>query len=194
MGRSQETFNKKEVRNKKEKKRKEKEAKKLAKKDLEKKSSLEDMIVYVDHFGNITDTPPDPSKRLEVDIESIAISVPKSEATDDDDVVRKGTVTFFNDSKGYGFIKDSITQESVFVHANNLIEDIKENNIVEYEVEMGQKGPTAVKVKVFREPPPPAKPTAKEIADAKTAENKSEEKSDVEDEESKSEDDSEVNP
>ena len=60
MGRSQETFHKKEVRNKKEKKRKEKEAKKLARREHEKKGSLDDMIAYVDENGMITDTPPDP--------------------------------------------------------------------------------------------------------------------------------------
>ena len=48
MGRSQETFNKKEVRNKKEKKKKDKELKKLARKDNDKPSSLDDMIAYVD--------------------------------------------------------------------------------------------------------------------------------------------------
>jgi cold shock CspA family protein len=204
MGRSQETFNKKEVRNKKEKKRKDKEAKRLAKKEIEKKSSLEDMMVYVDYNGNITETPPDPNKRIAVDVESIQISVAKSEATDDEDVVRKGTVTFFNDSKGYGFIKDSVTQESVFVHANNLLEDIKENNIVEYEVEMGQKGPTGVRVKVFREPPPAPKvkegeekaketeastetstetSTEESEASAENSDEKSDEKSDEESEE-----------
>lgn len=150
MGRSQETFNKKEVRNKKEKKRKEKEAKKLAKKEAEKSGALDDMIAYVDEFGNITSTPPDPTKKEDIKLENIEINVPRQENTEPDDPNRTGTVTFFNDSKGYGFIKDSETQESVFVHANNLLEDIKENNIVSFEVEMGMKGPTAMKVKLVR--------------------------------------------
>ncbi|MCB2208784.1 MAG: cold shock domain-containing protein [Bacteroidetes bacterium] len=64
--------------------------------------------------------------------------------------MRKGTVSFFNDSKGFGFIRDSETKESVFVHANNLLEEIKEGNLVSFEVEMGHKGPTAVKVKLIR--------------------------------------------
>jgi cold shock CspA family protein len=66
------------------------------------------------------------------------------------DPIRKGTVSFFNDSKGFGFIRDSETKESVFVHANNLLEEIKEGNLVSFEVEMGHKGPTAVKVKLIR--------------------------------------------
>ncbi|MBL6962774.1 MAG: cold shock domain-containing protein [Bacteroidetes bacterium] len=64
--------------------------------------------------------------------------------------MRKGVVTFFNESKGFGFIKDMETQESVFVHVNNTLEEIKENNIVSFEVEMGPKGPTAVEVQLFK--------------------------------------------
>jgi len=150
MGRSQETFNKKEVKNKKEKKRKEKEKKRLARKDNEKKGSLDDMIVYVDENGMITDTPPDPTKKKKVKLEDIEIGIPNREAEPELDPVRIGTVAFFNDSKGYGFIKDSETKESVFVHANNLLEDIKEGNLVSFEVEMGQRGPTAVKVKISK--------------------------------------------
>jgi len=148
MGRSQESFNKKDVKNKKEKKRKEKEKKRLARKEAEKKSSLDDMIAYVDENGMITDTPPDPAKKKKVKLEDIQIGVPKREDEASFDPIRKGTVTFFNDSKGYGFIKDSETKESVFVHVNNTLEDIREGNAVIYEVEMGMKGPTAVRVKV----------------------------------------------
>jgi cold shock CspA family protein len=150
MGRSQETFHKKEVRNKKLKKKKDKEAKRLARKDNETTGELEDMIAYVDEDGNISETPPDPTKKKIIKSESIEINIARRDDSIEEDPVRKGVVTFFNDSKGYGFIKDSETQESVFVHANNLLEDIKENNLVSYEVEMGQKGPTAVKVKVNR--------------------------------------------
>ena len=66
MGRSQETFNKKEVRNKKEKKRKDKEKKRLIKKETDKKSSFDDMIAYVDEYGNLSSTPPDPSKKSRI--------------------------------------------------------------------------------------------------------------------------------
>ncbi|MEM7551211.1 MAG: cold shock domain-containing protein [Bacteroidota bacterium] len=150
MGRSQETFHKKEVRNKKEKKRKEKAEKRLAKKDKETSGSLDDMIAYVDENGVITSTPPDPTKKKEVKSENIEISVPKQVASEDDDGIHIGTVTFFNDSKGYGFIKDSETKESIFVHANNCVDEIKDNNQVSFEIEMGQKGPTAVEVKLVK--------------------------------------------
>lgn len=150
MGRSQETFNKKEVRNKKEKKRKEKEAKRLARKEQEKSGKLDDMIAYVDENGMIVDTPPDPTKKSKIKAENIEIGVPKREASEETDPVRKGVVSFYNESKGYGFIKDKETQESIFVHVNNVEEEIKENNMVTFEMGTGPKGPTAVKVKVIR--------------------------------------------
>ena len=148
MGRSQETCGKKEVRNKKAKKKREKEAKRMEKRGQDKKS-LDDMIMYVDANGNFTDTPPDPSLKEEIEIESIEISVSKKEDIEEE-IERSGTVTFFNDDKGFGFIKDTITGESVFVHINNTLEPIKENNLVKFEVEMGNQGPVAVKVEVKR--------------------------------------------
>jgi cold shock CspA family protein len=149
MGRSKETYNKKEVRNKKEKKRKDKEKKKLARKEGEKKSSLDDMIAYVDENGVITSTPPDPDRvKEEIELEDIAISVPKSDPNDKPDPIRNGIVTFFNDSKGYGFIKDIETKESVFVHINNVIDEIKDGDKVTFEVEMGPRGLSAIEVKL----------------------------------------------
>ena len=151
MGRSQDTFNKKEVRNKKEKKRKEKEKKRLARKDQEKKGGLDDMIAYVDENGNITSEAPDPTKKKEeIKLEDIEIGVPTRDNSQKMDPIRKGTVSFFNDSKGYGFIKDSETKEGVFVHINNVIDEIKEGNLVSFEVEMGHKGPTAMRVKLIK--------------------------------------------
>ena len=148
MGRSQESFNKKDVRNKKEKKRKEKAAKKLAKRDGE-KSSFDDMIAYVDENGVITNEPIDPTTKTEIKLEDIAVSVPKG-SDEEVDPIRKGTITFFNESKGFGFIKDLETKQDVFVHANNVIGEIKEGNLVTYEVEMGQRGPNAVRVQISK--------------------------------------------
>lgn len=150
MGRSQESFQKKEVRNKKEKKRKEKEAKRLARKDGDKPNSLDDMIAYVDENGMISDTPPDPDKKTEVNVEDIVIGVPKAEDAEPEDAVRKGTVTFFNQSKGFGFIRDGQSGESLFVHVNNTTEPLLEGNSVSYEMERGPKGMMAVNVKVNR--------------------------------------------
>lgn len=148
MGRSRETFGKKEVRTKKEKKRKEKAKRRQAKKEKEKSGSLDDMIAYVDEKGNITDTPPDPGQKEEIKAEDIQISPPKQDEIETTD--RRGTVTFFNDSKGYGFIKDSETKEDVFVHINNSADELKEGNLVSYEVVAGEKGPAAANVKLVK--------------------------------------------
>jgi cold shock CspA family protein len=150
MGRSQETFNKKEVRNKKEKKRKDKEQKRQVRKDNEKKSSFDEMIAYVDENGQISSTPPDPNKKVKIKAEDIELGVPKRDSADASETIRKGIVSFFNHDKGFGFIRDIKTQESVFVHINNIEEPIKENNKVSFEVEKGPKGLTAVRVKLIK--------------------------------------------
>lgn len=142
---------KRDVRIKKEKKRQEKEKKKIERKEGKTGSSFEDMIAYVDEFGNITSTPPDLSQRTKINAEDIAISIPKNLEPEQDQFNREGIVTFFNDSKGFGFIKDSTTHEDVFVHVNGLQEPIKENNKVTFEVAKGPKGLNAVNVKVKRE-------------------------------------------
>lgn len=152
MARSQESFNKKEVKNKKDKKRKDKAAKMTARKE-EGKSGFEDMIAYVDEFGHITSAPPDPTaKKIEINSEDIEIGVPKRE----DEVMdrtRTGVVTHYNDSKGYGFIKDSGTGESLFVHANDLLEQIGMNSKVTFEIGKGQRGPVALQVRLYKAEP-----------------------------------------
>ncbi len=150
MGRSQESFNKKEVRKKKEKKRQDKEKKRLARKDGEKKGGLDDMIAYVDENGMLSNTPPDPAAKKKMKAEDIEVSIPKQDNTYKADPIRKGKLTFWNDSKGYGFIRDSETQDSVFVHVNELQDDIMEGNTVSFEVEKGLKGPAAVRVKLVK--------------------------------------------
>ena len=89
-------------------------------------------------------------RHVVVNVLDVVIGVPTRDSEDDLDPIRKGTVAFFNDSKGYGFIKDTETKEGVFVHINNTIDEIKEGNSVTFEVEMGQKGPTAVRVKLLK--------------------------------------------
>jgi cold shock CspA family protein len=151
MSRSQETIGKKEVRNKKEKKRKEKAQKRAKKKSEGKNSSFDDMIAYVDEFGKITSTPPDPDKKTVIIAEDIELKVTKNKPENTPDFVRKGVVSFFNESKGFGFIRDLESNQRVFVHANNLMEPIKENNVVIFEIGKGPKGPSALKVRLFKE-------------------------------------------
>jgi cold shock CspA family protein len=149
MGRSQETFSKKEVRKKKEKKRLEKEKKRLAKKDSD-KSGLDDMIAYVDENGMITSTPPEPGKKNKTKAEDIEISIPKQEPPDPADLIRKGRLTFFNETKGYGFIEDSDNGHSIFVHINEFQDDIMKGDRVSFETEKGNRGLAAVRVKLIK--------------------------------------------
>lgn len=151
MGRSKETWNKKETEKKKQKKKKEKAQKREEKKAQgNESSSFDDMIAYVDEFGNITSTPPDPTKKTKVKKEDIEVSIPKQEEDTTSDTAKRGTVKFFNHDKGYGFIKEENSQDSIFVHANGLVDPIEENDKVTYEVTMGQKGPNAINVKVVK--------------------------------------------
>jgi CspA family cold shock protein len=63
-------------------------------------------------------------------------------------ILNNGTVKFFNDSKGFGFIKDDESSNEYFVHANGLIDQIRENDKVAFELEEGKKGLNAVNVKL----------------------------------------------
>lgn len=146
-----ETWNKKEREKKKQQKQKEKAERKLERKENAKEGKeLGDMLAYLDENGNLSSTPPDPRKKINIKLEDIEIGVPKHEPVNPEDLIRKGIVTFFNHEKGYGFIRDLETQESVFVHINSLNEEVKESNKVTFEVEMGPKGANAVRVSLVK--------------------------------------------
>ncbi len=148
MGKSQETFNKKEKEKKRLQKRQEKQEKKEERQSNARNgNNLENMLAYLDENGNITNTPPDPRKKKIINVEDIQIGVAKQEPADEAEVLRSGVVTMFNESKGYGFIKDSKTNESLFVHINSLADRVRENDKVTFEVEMTHKGKNAVDVK-----------------------------------------------
>ncbi|MFD1552772.1 cold-shock protein [Putridiphycobacter roseus] len=63
--------------------------------------------------------------------------------------MNKGTVKFFNESKGFGFITEEGTDKEHFVHISGLIDEIRENDNVEFELQEGKKGLNAVNVKVI---------------------------------------------
>src|SRR5436190_17798840 len=129
MARPQETFNKKELEKRRLQKRKEKEQRKEQRKAESKEGkTLDDMIAYVDEYGNLTSTPPDPTKKRssvkEGDIEIGARNAGTS-VNAAGQGPRTGKVSFFNNSKGFGLIKDSASGDSIFVHMNNLETPIK---------------------------------------------------------------------
>ncbi|MBI1835626.1 MAG: cold shock domain-containing protein [Flavobacteriia bacterium] len=145
MAKSQETFGKKEKEAKRLKKRQDKAIKQQERKSTSTSGGgLESMMAYVDENGFITDTPPNPANKKKVIAENIELGVPKREM---EDPIRKGKVEFFNDAKGFGFIKDLENQEKYFVHVNGLLQEIKENDNVSFELERGMKGLNAVRVK-----------------------------------------------
>lgn len=145
MASSQETYNKRDKEKKRLKKRLDKEQK-TAERKANAQSGGGNMIAYVDEYGQLSDTPPDPSNRRKVDASSIEIGVPKREAIEAM-AVRTGRVEFFNTSKGFGFIKENDSQEKFFVHVNNLSEEVKEGDVVTFEIERTFKGMNAVRVK-----------------------------------------------
>ena len=139
--------------------RAEKQKKKEEKKLSNKANSFEDMIAYVDENGMITSTPPtedikkeeiNPDEIIiatpkeEIKLEEIVISTPKKDK--EEPVIRRGPIEFFNESKGFGFIKDLSGVEKYFFHINNVLTDIAENNIVTFDLERGLKGMNAVNV------------------------------------------------
>ena len=149
MAKSQQSFNKNEKEKKRLKKREDKRKKMEARKaDILENGKTGIEFAYVDHNGNLTDTPPDPSLKVEVEVESIVLGVPKQEEGDKEDPIRNGKVSFFDSSKGFGFIIDTDNQEKYFTHISGIIDEITENDKVTFELEKGMKGLNAVKVKL----------------------------------------------
>lgn len=148
MARSQVTFSKRENEKKRAQRKKDKAEKREERKaNSDKGKELEDMMVYVDQDGNLVSTPPDPKEKRKIKAEDIELGVPRQREADPEDLIRRGTVTFYNAAKGYGFIRDHETQESIFVHANGLQIDISEQDRVSFETVKGAKGLQAVNVR-----------------------------------------------
>ena len=146
MAKSQNSFIKNEKEKRRSKKKQEKQIKKEERKANPQGSELEDMLVFVDENGNLTSVQPDPTKKIEIDPDTIEVGVTRR-TEDEGPSVFTGRVEFFNDSKGFGFIKEERTKEKYFVHINGLIDTIKENDKVSFELERRMKGMNAVKVK-----------------------------------------------
>ena len=131
-----------------EKKRLAKREEKLKKKESRKlsgTSSFDDMIAYVDENGMITSTPPaDNIQKEEISLDEIIIATPKKE--EEELAILRGRVEFFNETRGFGFIKDLSGVEKYFFHVNNVVGTIAENNIVTFDLERGVKGMNAVNI------------------------------------------------
>ena len=142
-----EFFSKRDREKKKQHARMEKEEKKRDRKESSRNgNSLADMMAYVDEYGNLTSTPQDPTRKRDFRIEEIQISAAKGSDLNSVQEYEEGVVTFFNEEKGYGFIRDSRTKQSVFVHNKQLLVPIKLNDKVHFLITKGIKGPEAIEV------------------------------------------------
>jgi cold shock CspA family protein len=147
MAKSKETFNKREKEKKRLQQRQEKKEKMQQRKSGEKKhKSLDDMIAYIDENGNLSATPPDPKKRKVFTLEEVPTAVPVPQTDKQYNDLRKGTVQFFNESKGFGFIVDAASGERIFVHISQVSDPIEERDVVHFEVEHGDRGLSAIHV------------------------------------------------
>lgn len=140
------TFEKRE----KEKKRQKKQEEKMRRKEERRANSpaggLESMMAYVDENGMLTDTPPDPSKRVEIDASEIELGVPRREKVEVDPM-HHGKVDFFDTSKGFGFINEDGGRDRYFVHISGMLDEVREGDKVSFELERGPKGMNAVRVR-----------------------------------------------
>ena len=149
MAKSQQSFNKKEKEKKRLKKREDKKKKAAERRENSAGGDLDSMMAYVDEFGNISDTPPDPTiKKTKIKASDIVIGVPKKEEEEAFDGDLTGKVDFFDTSKGFGFIIDARTQAKYFFHVSQVLEEVGEGDKVTFELEQGLKGMNAVKVKM----------------------------------------------
>ncbi|MCB0476956.1 MAG: cold shock domain-containing protein [Crocinitomicaceae bacterium] len=141
------TFNKKEREKKKAKKKKDKEMKKMERKESSPGGGLDAMMAYVDENGNLVDTPPDPSKKKEIKAEDIDLSQTRTVEEEDTTTEKLGKVDYYNNDKGYGFIKDANSEERYFFHVNAVSGAlVNSGDRVSYSLEKGPKGMVAVGV------------------------------------------------
>ena len=140
-----ETFNKREKEKKRIQKQKDKEQRREERKTNKESKSFEDMIAYVDENGNFSSTPPDGSRKKIIKESDIDLAS-RNKGGASVPVMRQGVVKFFEKDKGYGFIKDTETQDEYFFHYSSASFPIAQSNSVTFEIEQGPKGLNAVRI------------------------------------------------
>ncbi|WP_010255495.1 cold-shock protein [Myroides injenensis] len=139
------SFSKKENFKKKLQKQQEKAKRREERKSVNNKGkSLEDMLVYVDINGNLTDLPPD-QQEAEANKRQHQRGYANSQESD---TAGTGTVTYYNE-KGYGFIIENKTQDNLFVHSTDISQPLKKGDKVSYTKQKTSKGLRAVDVKII---------------------------------------------
>lgn len=128
------TFNKKEREKKKQRKKREKE---LRKEERKAQGKQTEVIMFVDHNGNFTENKPE---HIPMDDEEL-LDLEGDDGNDSSSAAEfKGTVKFYDESKGFGFIKTSGKIGDVFFHIDNAFKDITEGVRVSFTLEKGEKG------------------------------------------------------
>jgi cold shock protein len=143
-----ESFSKKEKRNKKAKAKQDKAQKMQDRKaNNSKGKGLEDMLAYVDENGNLSPVPPKGGNVEDIALEDIKIGATPRPREEPESTTRSGVVSFFNSSKGFGFIADDQSGESVFFHINQLAQPVKEKDKVSFSKEKTARGYSAIDVR-----------------------------------------------
>jgi cold shock CspA family protein len=145
MAKSSDTFNKREKEKKRLQKRQDKEQRKEERKANKDGKSFEDMIAYVDENGNFSSTPPDVTRKKAIKESDIDLTS-RNKGGSTTLEPRRGVVKFFEKDKGYGFIKDSESQEEYFFHHSSANFPIAQSQQVSFEIEQGPKGLNAVRI------------------------------------------------
>lgn len=146
-----EFFSKRDREKKKQQVRKDKQEKKLERKEKSRDgNSLSEMMAYVDENGNLTSIPQNPMKKREYSLDEIQISSPRAEDRNTVEAFEEGSVYYFNVEKGYGFIRDAKTKQSIFVHNTQFSEPINLNQRVRFLITKGLKGLEAIEVSVVK--------------------------------------------
>ncbi len=142
------SFSKKENLKKKIQKQKEKALKREERKTQNNKGKeLDDMLLYVDEYGQLTSTPPSKQDKEEISLDDIQLGAAPIEA---EDPIKTGIVTFLSD-KGYGFITENDTKENIFFHLNNVEGELKKGNKVRFEKERSPKGYSALNITIVKQ-------------------------------------------
>lgn len=150
MTRSKQSGMKREREIKNQKRKKEKEERKLERKSNSNKGKgLDAMIAYVDENGHLSATPPDPLRKKEINAEDIDIGVRKDTDPATPKYMNEGRISYYNEEKGYGFIKDNRTNESVFFHSGDLQVPAKLYVLVSFQKVKGPRGISAAHIKVI---------------------------------------------
>lgn len=107
--------------------------------------SLKNMITYVDEYGNPTASKP--VEKVKVKAEDIVLGIPPKNETEGPE--HTGSVKFFNQEKGFGFVVSDQTKKDVFVHINQLERPLMENDMVSFDTEVTPKGVQAINVTIL---------------------------------------------